>query len=189
MSEINVKGFADLQKFLDQLPAKIEGNVMAGALRAGAVVIRDDAKQRCPVGPPSGEGRKLYKLYAGALRDTIRVSMRKWPGVINVFVKAGGITKSGADVFYAHIIEYAGSKPHVIPSQSSKLFARKRFVTIGGKSYSALAHPGMQKKPFMRPALDGKAGAAVQAIGEYIKKRLQTKEGIDTSGITIEVEE
>jgi len=50
-------------------------------------------------------------------------------------------------------------------------------------------HPGVMPKPFMRPALDAQSGAAVLAVGEYIKKRLATKNGLDTSEINIEVEE
>ena len=34
MSSIRVTGLADLQKFLDTLPAKMETNIMRGALRA-----------------------------------------------------------------------------------------------------------------------------------------------------------
>ncbi len=44
MNNINVRGLADLQKFLDQLPAKLETNVMRGALMAGLKPIEQDAK-------------------------------------------------------------------------------------------------------------------------------------------------
>jgi hypothetical protein len=40
----------------------------------------------------------------------------------------------------------------------------------------------------MRPALDGQSSAAVVAAGEYIKKRLATKHGLDTADINIEAE-
>ncbi len=183
LDEKNVKGFADLQRALDQLAPKIERNVMSGALRAGAKVIQLDAKQRCPVGPPSSRGAKKYKLYAGALRDSIRVGTKTARGVVTATIKAGGKAKNGAVVFYANMIERTGSIAHMIRARKGSS------ITIGGNNYTSVDHPGMNAQPFMRPALDGKAGAAVQATGEYIKRRLQTKEGIDTSGITIEVEE
>ena len=40
---VHVKGLSDLQAFLDQLPAKVERNVMRGGLRAGANVIKPAA--------------------------------------------------------------------------------------------------------------------------------------------------
>lgn len=169
MTNIKVKGLAELQTFLDQLPAKMEANVLRGALRAGAKPILEAAKSAAPVGEPSETNRKRYKLYAGALKDSIRISGRidKRNGNVTASVKAGGKTKSGADVFYAHMVEF-GTKPHVIGDGT---------------------HPGVQAKPFMRPALDAQSGAAIVAVGEYIKKRLATKNGLDTADIEIEIEE
>ena len=169
MTDIKVKGLADLQTFLDQLPAKMEANVLRGALRAGAKPLLAAAKAAAPVGEPSETNRNRYKLYAGALRDSVRISGRidKRNGKITASVKAGGKTKSGADVFYAHMVEF-GTKPHVIGDGT---------------------HPGVQAKPFMRPALDAQSGAAIVAVGEYIKKRLATKNGLDTADIEIKIEE
>jgi HK97 gp10 family phage protein len=182
MTTINVKGLADLQKFLDQLPAKIEGNVIRGALRAGARPILDAAKFAAPAGEPSEKGKKLYKLYIGALRDSIRISGRidKRNGKITARVIAGRKNKkTGADVFYAHFIEY-GTKPHAL---------RKGARRQSGKYQDdKLLHPGIAPRPFMRPALDGQSSAAVVAAGEYIKKRLATKHGLDTADINIEAE-
>lgn len=169
MTDIKVKGLAELQTFLDQLPVKMEANVLRGALRAGAKPILEAAKAAAPVGEPSETNRNRYKLYAGALRDSVRISGRidKRNGKVTASVKAGGKTKSGADVFYSHMVEF-GTKPHVIGDGT---------------------HPGVQAKPFMRPALDAQSGAAVVAVGEYIKKRLATKNGLDTADIEIGVEE
>jgi len=41
----------------------------------------------------------------------------------------------------------------------------------------------------MRPAFDGQSSAAIMAAGEYIKKRLATKHGMDTADVNIEAEE
>ena len=169
MTDIKVKGLAELQTFLDQLPAKMEANVLRGALRAGAKPLLAAAKAAAPVGEPSETNRNRYKLYAGALRDSIRISGRidKRDGKVTASVKAGGKTKTGADVFYAHMVEF-GTKPHVIGDGT---------------------HPGVQAKPFMRPALDAQSQAAVVAAGEYIKKRLSSKHGLDTADIEIGIEE
>jgi hypothetical protein len=41
----------------------------------------------------------------------------------------------------------------------------------------------------MRPALDAQASAAVVAAAEYMKDRLATKHGLDTSDVVIEGDE
>jgi len=166
VTTINIKGLSELQTFLSQLPAKIEANVIRGALRAGVKPIRDAAKSAAPTGEPSETNKQRYRLYQGALRDSIRISGRidRRDGKITASIIAGGKSKkTGADPFYAHFIEF-GTKPH-------------------GK------HPGIQPRPFLRPAMDAQAGAAVVAVGEYIKKRLATKHDLDTADIVIEVDE
>jgi HK97 gp10 family phage protein len=170
MSDIRVNGLADLQKFLDQLPAKMEANVMRGALRAGMKPVLEAARQGAPVGEPSETNKRKYNLYAGALRDSIRLSAKldRRKGQVVARVVAGGKSrKTGANVIYAGMIEY-GTRPHSIGSGT---------------------HQGTDGNPFMRPALDTQAQAAVVAAGEYIKKRLATKHGLDTADINIEVDE
>lgn len=175
----HVKGLSDLEKFLRALPVKMEKNIMRGALRAGAGVIKAEAVAECPVGPPSAEGKRKYGLYAGALRDSIRVSTSSKRGKVIASVKVGGQRKGGPNVFYAHIIEFTGATAHSV----------KGDLSIGGRFYRKINHPGMQAKPFLRPALDNKANAALEATGKYIKARLESKHGLDTAGIAIEVEE
>lgn len=183
MSNITVTGLADLQKMLDTLPAKVEANIMRGALRNGIKQIKDAAVSACPVGPPSPIGRFKYKHYEGALRDSIRISTRIKNGVVSASLKAGGKLKNGADIWYAHIIEFTGAVPHVIKEKHN--FSAMFF---GGSFYEKIEHPGMKAKPFLRPALESRAQDAVVAAGEYIKKRLATKEGLDTADIWIEGE-
>ena len=170
MSSIRVNGLADLQKFLDQLPAKMEANIMRGALRAGMKPVLEAARQNAPVGEPSETNMRKYKVYAGALRDSIRLSARidRRNRQVVASVKAGGKSKkTGADVFYSNMVEF-GTRQHI----------------IGGGT-----HPGVAGRPFMRAALDSQAQNAVVAAAEYIKKRLATKHGIDTADINVEAEE
>lgn len=180
MTTVSVKGLADLQRHLDALPAKIEANIMAGAVRAAANELKDRAKANCPVGNPSEEGRRLYGHYRGALRDSIRVTTFRKDGRVYAVVKAGGKSKKGADVWYAHLIEFTGAKPHRIKPLNKKVIA------YGGKFFKYIGkHPGMKRRPFMRPALYEGAADAVKAAGEYIKRRLMLKNGIDTSDVNI----
>lgn len=192
MAELtHVKGLDQLQKFLDQLPVKMERNVMRGALRAAAKDVLLPAA-KAGVNSISGE-----------LAASLRVSVRARRGEVRAAVKT--------DIFYARFVEY-GTRQHWIsvamserPSRMTRrgvrLFAigtlneiayRGGSLQIGsnfvGKS---VVHPGIpaNSKAFMRPALDNNAGAATVAAAEYIKGRLATKHGLDTSGVSIELEE
>lgn len=185
MSEIRVKGLSELQKFLDQLPVKLEANVMRGALRAGLKPIKDAAVANAPVGQPNEEGKRLYGHYPGALRDSIRISGTRIKGRrVTASLKAGGKNKkTGADVFYAHIIEFTGAVAHTVTAKNRK------WLSFGGRFFQSVEHPGMKATPFMRPALDAQAGNAVIATAEHIKKRLATKHGLDTADIEITEDE
>ena len=176
---ITVAGLSELNDFLDMLPAKLEANIMRYALRAGAKLIMEDAKANVPVAPASSEGAKIYGGYAGALRDSLHLATRiKRPWVI-ARVIAGGKTKTGADVWYAHIIEYTGAVPHTITAKNRK------GLTVGGLLFQSVQHPGMKAHPFMRPALDHEAQPAIVAAAEYMKARF-TKEGLNAAPVTIQ---
>lgn len=185
MAEVHVTGLKELQAFMDQLAPKLEQNVMRGALRAGVNVIKAEVKARCPVGAPSETGRKRYKLYTGALRDSIKSGVKAKGGRVTAYVRVGGKNKkTGADVWYAHLIEYTGAMPHLIKAPVGKALT----IGAGIKTVVEVHHPGMAPRPFLRPALAGQAGNAIAAAAEYMKKRLATKHGLDTSDIDIGVE-
>lgn len=157
----SIKGGAELQAFLDQLPAKLEANIMRSALRQGANVIRDQAKANVPV-------------KSGDLRDSIKISTRSKRGVVSASVKAGN-----RKAWYAHIIEFTGAVPHKIKAKG------KGWLAFGGFFGKSVQHPGMKAKPFMRPALDARSSAAIQATGDQVRKRL-TKEGLNAPGIEVD---
>lgn len=180
MSEITVRGLSELQAFLDQLPAKIERNVLRGALRAGAKPVLEAAKAKAPVAPPSAKNERVYGLREGALRESLRISVKVRGGKVTASVKAGGGKKG--DVYYARFVEY-GTRPHTIKARDGGA------LSFGGGFLRSVEHPGARPRPFLRPALDTRAADAVVAAGEYIKNRLATKHGLDTADIIIEVEE
>jgi HK97 gp10 family phage protein len=156
---VYVKGLSDLQKFLDTLPAKVERNIMRGALRAAAKDV---------VLPAAREG--VHNV-SGELAKSLRVSVRARGGEVRAAVKT--------DLFYARFVEY-GTTRHIITSRDGKA------LSVGGLFFvKAVDHPGARPGPFMRPALDNNAQAALVAAGEYVKKRLATKHGLDTADIAI----
>lgn len=172
---VHIHGLAELQRTLDQLPAKIEANILRGALRAGANVIADEA-------------RRLVPVKTGQLKESIRVSVRPFPGgKLVATVKAGGRFKvyaSGKAIkdaayrtgkagggfdyhtpFYAHFVEFGTARHWIKPKSRKSLF-------IAGLLKELVDHPGARPKPFMRPAFDGKARAAIEAMAAYIRTRL-----------------
>lgn len=162
----NVTGLAELQQFLDQLPVKLQRNVLRGAMRAGAKVQRAAALERVSA--------ETAGPHPGALRDSIRISTSVRGGVIKAIVTAGGKVRGGVNVFWAWWVE-AGTAAHFIkPKNRKSLF-------FAGLAAEVVNHPGAKPKPFMRPALDTTVNAAVTAVGEYIRARL-TKAGIDVPG-------
>lgn len=145
------KGGKELQEALNQLPAKIERNVMRSALRQGANVIRNQARQNVPVDD-------------GDLKKSIKVSTRARGGKATATLRAGD-----EKAFYAHFIEY-GVKPHGV---------KKGADLSRGKLQDGKKHPGFPAKPFMRNALDDKSDEAIAAVAAQIRKVLSTKHGID----------
>jgi HK97 gp10 family phage protein len=161
MSDVRIKGLSELQGFLDALPAKIEMNVMRGALRAGVKPVLEEIRTTAPVD-------------SGALRDSMKVSTSARSGVVRASVR----TK----LFYARFIEYGAAAHRIVGKPHGAL----RF---GDTMVQSVDHPGIAPRPFMRPALDTQAQAAVVATGEYIKKRLASRHGLDTADVTIEADE
>ena len=147
VSELHVSGLSELDKLLKELPAKIEGNIMRGAMRAGAKVFADRAKQMVPV-------------KSGQLRDSIKVSTRSKRGRVSATVRAGG-----KKAFYAHMVEFGTARHFIKPRKRKSLF-------FAGLAREVVDHPGASPKPFMRPALDGGQVEAVNAAADYIRKRL-----------------
>ncbi len=161
MSITKFKGGAELQNALLTLAPKIEQNVMRGALRAGVKPIQVEARQNA-------------NKDTGLMAKGLKVSTRAKGGLVTASLKATGKHRS-----LAHWQEF-GTNPHIIKAAPGSA------LNINGVFVKEVQHPGTAPKPFLRPALDGKAGAAVNAVAGYVKQRLATKHGINTSHIEIE---
>jgi len=153
MAEIAVSGLAELKKALDQLPAKVEANIMRGAMRAGSKVMAEKAKEQVPVD-------------SGDLRNSIRVTTRSRRGQVTATVRAGD-----KKAYYAHMVEF-GTAAHLIPKPSRKKRLKQVVLAFGGSVKSEVQHPGTRPQPFMRPAFDKNTPAALDAFAEYVRKRL-----------------
>lgn len=153
MADETIVGGRELDAFLQQLPVKVEKNILRAALRAGCNELKQDAQQKVPVDD-------------GDLKRSIRVTTRIKRGTVYASVKAGGRKAP-----HAHLVEF-GTKAH-------KIVAKKQdALAFNGQVVREVDHPGAKEQPFMRPTFDGGTGKALTATGAKIRERL-TKEGIN----------
>jgi HK97 gp10 family phage protein len=142
--DFTVQGGAELAKRLAEIPPKLENKVLRAAVRAGSVVIANEAKSRAPVlrepDPRRNPGTlkkaikpRSTKVVKGLVSGGVAVRMLS-AAQIQKFKAAGG--SKGAnnpnDPFYARWVEYGTVK--------------------------------MAAQPFMRPALSSKAQAAIDEV-------------------------
>lgn len=162
-----ISGLKELDQMMKQLPAKIEKNVLRGALRAGQKVLADAAKSYL---------RQNGSIESGELERSIRVRFKRKSekfGWVRSYVMAGN-----RDAYYAHMIEFGtgafysgnGTKSlraayEIVPKKAESLF-------FGGLFRESIMHPGIRPAPFMRPAVDNYSDAAFNAVFNYMQKRI-----------------
>lgn len=105
---INITGLADLEKRLAEFPDKLAKNVLRGAVRAGAVVIQKEARQRAP----KDTGEMARDILVKSPRQTDR-------GLItyHVYVRTGKKSRLAGkkrninrDSFYWRFVEFGTVK-------------------------------------------------------------------------------
>jgi hypothetical protein len=140
---------------------------------------------------------------SGELARGLKVGTRVKRGTVTASLKAKGLHG-----YIAMWVEF-GTRPHYISVADEERPINRRLSARAGRIVRAsmttvnrivlkigatfvgptVHHPGAKPHAFMRPALDAQAGAAVVAAAEYMKRRLATKEGLDTSAVMIEGDE
>lgn len=163
-SSVEIKGLAELHKTLQELPAKIERNVLRGGLRAGVKVMEAEAERLCPEGLPTMDSVKRGARQ-GELKRSIRVTMRASKSTVRATLKAGNKV-----AWYAHLVEFGTARHWIKPKNRKSLF-------VAGLFKEVIDHPGARPKPFMRPAFDGKWRQAIDAMADYIRTRLPKELG------------
>lgn len=166
-----VKGLAELDNALRQLPDKIQMNVLRGAMRAGAKVFAQAAVAAAP--------RRSGRLKR-SIRYSARFDRKRGMPVGSSSAGRGGKGRPlNASAFYARLVE-RGTAPHMIwPRSPNTLLAI-------GRPYAK--HPGTRANPFMASSFAIKKGDAVLVAANYIRKRLLTKHGIEVSETGLENE-
>jgi HK97 gp10 family phage protein len=165
--EYRVKGGKELDALLQKLPVEVETKILRNGLAAGAAVIRNEARER-------------VRKKSGALAKAIKTSRdtRKNEGYVVAKVKL-----KGKHAFLGQFLEH-GVLAHLIWVRSG----RESLVINGVPIGKRVEHPGFAPMPFMRPALDAKAGAAVQAVGDYLTRYLSWGT-ITAPVVTVDLEE
>jgi HK97 gp10 family phage protein len=146
-----IEGGEELLARLKRLEQAARGAALEAAAMAGAEVIRAEANRRAP-GP-------------------------------HVELEASKITDTGAEIaigpdgehWYYQFFEL-GAGRHTIGPHSKKAI---RFPGAEGQEMVrfGVTHPGMAARPFLRPALDGQKGAAVEAVGDELQRSIEHATG------------
>lgn len=151
---INTKalGLSALEQALKTLPDKMARNVLRGACRAGGRVFEREAEARVPVDQ-------------GALRKSIRTSVRLVRGQPVATVKAGG-----GSAWHAGLVEFGHIQTRVAYRGSDGEWYTSAELLPEPKHVPA--------QPYMRPSFEAMGAAAIEAFAAYVRQRL-TKAGID----------
>jgi len=156
-----LKGMPELKAKLKELK-KVGGRaVLRRAVRAGAIVIREEAKSRL------GQLGRRSKTQRGVI-----VEERKAPPGVAIAVV--GIAKKK---WFLRFLE-RGAKPHPIKvSSRKKILVTKEGVFLG----KMVQHPGVRATPFLQPAYQARKDDALAAM------RKAFKEAVDkaASGATV----
>lgn len=167
MIDYRIRGGKELDALLQQLPVEVETKLLRNGLGAGANVIRDEA-------------RVLAAKKTGAMAAAVKSVRGSRTAEGQVVAK---VRLRGKHSFLGLFMEH-GVLAHEIWVRSKRGTLIINGVSVGKK----VMHPGFAPRPFMRPALDGKAGEAVAAVTEYLTRYLSWG-SIQAPTVTVDEEE
>lgn len=151
-----VKGQAELERFFDEAPQRIQRNILRGAARVGAQVLRDAAQENL---------RRNGSVKSGKLLMGLDVGTRVDGAVVTGYVRT-----TGEHAFVGPMLEY-GVRPHTITGKNGGLLFFGAFA-------KKVQHPGVTPRPFLRPALDTKGAAVWSKAGEYVEDRMKNTQAL-----------
>ncbi len=172
---VTVKGREAVQAFIANFPAEVEAKLLPGAARAGGKVIADEAKANAPSQEVEAAIRVRTARETDRVTATVTIS-GQWPRSLAIWAEYGTDP---------HYITVDDSQRGGRSARKINDLAKGGVLVIGGQPVGkTVFHPGARKAPFMRPALDMKATAAIAAAQAYVNARV-TRGGIvgnDDSG-------
>lgn len=159
--EFEVKGMSQLLRALDELPIRIERNVLYGATRTGMNVIGAALAPKI-----------LAVSKTGRLARSVRAYSRKINGLPTAIISIGG-----RSTYYAKFALETGAKPHTIhaidKSLGKYLGRRTGWLYFSGKWHkSPVQHPGVAPRYIISRTIKEHAPAAVASFTNYAKSRI-----------------
>ncbi len=145
MVDVKVNGMEELLKSLKKLPGNLQKNVLSGAIRAGAKLIADEARQNVPKDSEHLKKSILVRKRRSKNKDVLYFTVAPVTSVIHQFQDISGEKHYN----YGNIVE-EGRSAFSIEHGSSK----------------------MPAQPYMRPAFESKGKEAINATRKYMEKRL-----------------
>lgn len=163
-----LRGGPELMAFLESLPAKLEQNILRGAMRAAATVVAKDAETRTN----SPQIRDGIYVTSGARAGTItaKVKLKGFPASLAIWAEFG----TAAHWIRIDPRDRTGPKGKISIGTINKNAKEAGSLVIAGNFVGpSVYHPGARDIPFLRPALDANQDAAVEAAASYIRTRLE----------------
>lgn len=165
-STVDIKGLAELDNLLKEIPTIIERNVMRTALRRGQEIMLNSAKTNL---------QKNGSVLSGDLLNSLRISHKRKSekyGWVRYHLIAGN-----KKAWYSHIVEYGSGSFYAGTGTKSKKQPyeikpkKRKSLFLAGVFKEIVIHPGARPKPFMRPAFDSTNQESLNTIAEYIRNR------------------
>jgi hypothetical protein len=161
-----LEGGKEMEAMLKGLPERVASRHALKALRAGAMIVLGEARNRCPVLKDVKSEDSGGKTVQGALRDGLHISSSIRSGIAEASVSTDKSTH------YGYMVEKGW-----LPSQGSgrgKGMGEKLREAYGRewKSSQGSAVPG---RPFLESALEAKSGQATEAIAASMKESLENE--------------
>lgn len=210
---LGLKGGPELMAFLSAFPERLQKNALRSAMVAGARVVRDEARLR--VEKQSGKTAKAIRTSSPRVNQdktvSVKVKLKGEHAFVGWFLEKGVrshlITAGDASTSTKALNKRARNSEK--QGGDGLSVQDNGLVRVGGYTYfkgpqgdrdeadaltigptiirDAVVHPGFPAKPFLRPALDARAGDAIDAIGARLREYLRSKTSFIAS-VTIEAD-
>lgn len=165
MSEVELKGWDDLMRNLDQVGARAKKNILRGMLRDSSHAVRDAIKELAPILKPGT--KNPHERYPGQLRDSVIAVDVQIPESVAAGVKIRGSREQLQAV-----------------RQAGRALLKNRLKSAAGSLGKALGYGFYWRwieygsphndpaQPFVRPGWDGVKNTLLERMATYGRKRI-----------------
>jgi HK97 gp10 family phage protein len=170
---IAISGLSDLEKVLNDFPDKLAKNILIGGVRAGANIIRTEARYLSPVADKAiikkFDGENIT-IQPGFLKKNIASwKTRHTPYAVTFSIGVAG-WKDRADKFFAFYWRFLEFGTKTIGRGRSNKTVLEKYLNAVQAAEHGTSHIGAT--PFLRAAFEGRKTQAVEAMRDYMDKRI-----------------